>query len=80
MTIPKIQKNKKMPTEGFGGSTKYPWRSMEVGDSFFIPVKAGDDVDKLQRAIIASSRNVCKRATRRVVERGVRGLRVWRTG
>ena len=80
MTMPRIQKNKKVPNPHLGGAPKYPWKAMEVGDSFFVPVEEGDDIDRLQRAIIASSRFACKRITRRVVEKGVLGLRVWKVG
>lgn len=37
MTQFKIEKGVPAPTDGRNGKAKYPWREMEVGDSFFIP-------------------------------------------
>jgi len=64
-------------------TSKYPLRTMAVGDSFFMPVE-GDNFVRAQRTVAsAASRQSIKIATRRVTEDidGVptRGIRVWRT-
>lgn len=61
-------------------TSKYPLRTMSPGDSFF--VAAGDkDIAKVQRAIAsAAARQQVKVSTRKVVEEGIAGIRVWRTG
>jgi hypothetical protein len=56
--------------------THYPFREMEVGDSFF--------TKRSRQNISAIARYWAKKenytfATRDVVEKGVEGVRVWRT-
>lgn len=55
---------------------KYPWRSMAVGDSFFI---AGLTVAKLASLAAWGRKATGYRFTcRTVTENGVAGVRVWR--
>ena len=64
----KIDKNIPLPPH----KSKYPFRSMEVGDSFF---------STASRSSIGSSASKLKGikfSTRTVNEDGVRGTRVWR--
>lgn len=56
--------------------TKYPWRGMEVGDSFFIPEAKQTSVSSC--AASATRSLGIKLATRSVTENGVAGVRVWR--
>lgn len=61
---------------------KYPYKQMEVGDSFFVPVKENQTIDSLQSGLKACTRTYVlvnkldfEFATRRVEG----GVRVWRT-
>jgi hypothetical protein len=60
--------------------SKYPLRSLQIGDSFFIP--KGNE--KGTRNSISSLMDACSKrhglkfVTRTVVEDNVKGLRVWR--
>ncbi len=58
---------------------KYPWECLNVGQSFFVP---GDK----QASIVSAAWGWAKRqspgarfTSRKVVENGVAGVRVWRT-
>jgi hypothetical protein len=52
---------------------KYPWASMEVGDSFFVPGTISTSA-----ATAASKRLGFGFVRRSVVENGVAGIRFWR--
>jgi hypothetical protein len=70
-----IDKNVPLPPNaGKPGGGKYPWASMEIGDSFFAPGKVG------ARVATAGKRGggQSKFTIRTVTENGVRGVRVWR--
>lgn len=54
-------------------STKYPFKSMEVGDSFLVP--DGTNVVSLRAHASASGRALGRRFSVRLVEQGVR---IWR--
>ncbi len=51
----------------------YPWRTMEIGDSFFVPNKTPRTMHKSTRGY-----RPMKFRCRSVVCRGVEGTRVWR--
>lgn len=57
---------------------KYPWASMRVGDSFFVPLPVG-------RSFTAHNGQMKRKPdngryeVRRVTENGNAGVRVWRT-
>lgn len=54
---------------------KYPFKQMEVGDSFFVPGKTIQDL----KGPLNYARCDCRRfTTRRVTENGITGLRIWR--
>ena len=76
MTI-KIDKGVPLPPVpakgGAGRKPKYPWREMQVGDSFF----AASDKKLFSTTKAGQSLNM-KFATRKTEENGVRGFRVWR--
>lgn len=59
-----------------GGSSKYPFSEMEVGDSFFAPWKGYHIIWALARR--APQKYGIKLTTRAVTENGVQGVRVWR--
>ena len=77
-----IQKDIPIPTaRRTRGSCRYPFRSMEVGDSFFV---AYDGKKQQQSAMYSAIPDEVRRAgakfcTRCVEENGVQGVRVWRT-
>lgn len=75
-----IDKGVPMPNRrgsSMGKVPKYPWRTMDVGDSFFVAS------DAARPAVMAQASHSGKRTGRRfttrfVTENGVRGVRVWR--
>lgn len=70
-----VDKGLPIPAPRGGGARKYPFRELEVGDSFFIPGKTRQQL----KASISNASCDCRRfVTRGVVEHGVKGLRVWR--
>ena len=77
MTI-QIDKNLPIPTKAGNRVSKYPWSSLEVGDSFFV---AGTTV-KTFAGVVANARKTrnLQLVTRTVDEDGVTGVRVWRVG
>lgn len=58
----------------FGG-TRYPFKQMEVGDSFFVP---GKTIQDLKGPLNYASCDCRRFTTRRVTENGITGLRIWR--
>lgn len=68
----KIDKNVPMPKGVRGpGKTKYPWREMEVGDSFLLPASLAS------RGIVGASNN--RYAPRRfAIRKTPEGYRIWR--
>jgi len=78
----KIEKNVPIPARRGGGPpNKYPWRDMEVGDSFFVPAN-GKSRNALMRALTSSTqskslaRDGLKFTARTDAE--ANGVRVWR--
>ena len=69
-----IDKSVPLPANKSGKPGKYPWREMEVGDSFFIPDMAHSNIN-VPPALKA---NGFKIATRRETQNDVAGIRVWR--
>ena len=61
---------------------KFPWASMEVGDSFFVPASLhNNDIVRLMNKITASGRSHFGNGhvkARSRVEGGILGVRVWR--
>jgi hypothetical protein len=66
-----------LPTESRNrnGNAKYPFALMEVGQSVFIP---GKTVTQMANATCYLKAKGKKFASRRVVEDGADGVRVWR--
>ena len=70
----KIDKNVPLPNpDGFQG--KYPWRKMEVGDSFFV---VGKKTNSLTGCAYKLKELGMRFAFRTVTEDGVKGVRAWR--
>lgn len=71
----KIDKNIEQPRH----QRKYPWRDMEIGDSFFVPdadlPKSKADGLRPSMALIKTGFKITRRT---VTENGVRGIRIWR--
>jgi hypothetical protein len=71
-----IEKNVPMPSN-HGPKPAYPWRTMEVGDSFFVAV---DKNSQRHRSICAQSSMAGKQLDRQFTTRWVDGgVRIWRT-
>ena len=61
--------------------TRYPFTEMKIGDSFFAPLAEGKRIERLQSSITGAARSLRDRlriTTRRVEEKGIAGVRVWR--
>lgn len=74
-----VRKDIPIPTatrEGFSKPSKYPFKTMEVGDMFFVP-EAKKSFSSLASA--AGKRLGRKFSTRAVSENGVDGIGCWRT-
>jgi hypothetical protein len=72
-----IKIEKGIPMTGLArafGESRYPFRDMEVGDSFRIP--DGEHRNARNAAYLHGIRNNCKFSCRRV---GADGYRIWRT-
>ena len=72
-----IDKNVPAPAvANLGAPAKYPWRAMDVGDSFFVPEKTAS---YMTSAALNAGRTLGRKYTvRTVTENGVKGARVWR--
>ena len=80
----KVDKNITKPKfRGRGAPSKYPFKSMEVGDSFFVPVGKFKSISALNSSVMNSGAVSLGRrsnvSTCAVTEGGVEGVRAWRT-
>ena len=74
-TIIEIDKGVPLPPAQVIFRRKYPLNTMAVGDSFFVPGKTANDM----KGPLHYARCSCRKfATRRVIESGITGLRIWR--
>lgn len=73
-----IEKGIKIPVRKSSRPAKYPWRQMELGDSFFVP--SGNPSKMITRLNPSSqTQKAGLKFTRRIVEEnGVKGVRIWR--
>ena len=72
----RVDKKVHIPPARIVAQPVYPWEKMEVGDSFFVNVGPKNN---FSGAISKAQKRYGYKITRRsVVERGVRGIRVWR--
>jgi hypothetical protein len=75
-----IEKNIPLPVgragNGSGRAPVYPFRLMEVGDSFMVPAQTDKEFARVEQAAYRANRNKsgCKYTARRVDG----GIRVWR--
>jgi len=67
-----VEKNIPIPSPAKKEPTKYPWKTMEVGDSFFVK---GDAKSVRSQASYATKRYCRKFVTRQEKD----GIRFWRT-
>jgi hypothetical protein len=58
---------------------KYPWLEMKVGQSFFVPLPLGRTFSAHSCWLKNNKKTKLKFETRRVVEDGNHGVRIWRT-
>ena len=79
-----IEPGIEMPPKVWGcpGGSKYPFKNMEVSDSFFVAAN-GADIKKLGNSIITAARyhgkpHNMRFTTRSVVENDIPGVRCWR--
>lgn len=68
-----IEKNIPMPKIETGAKGKYPWNTLQVGESFFVPDKQYSDIGSL------SSRASMILGVKFAVRTVEGGVRVWRT-
>ena len=67
-----------MPPPCRGAAAKYPWREMEVGESFFVEASAKDAVVIRSRVRSAGYSQRLAHGTRFTVRTVEGGVRVWR--
>lgn len=72
--MPKIEKGIPIPLKNHGDGTLETLRNMDVGDSAFIANKRASNVFQG----VGRLPNKIKITTRTLIEKGVRGVRVWR--
>lgn len=65
-----------IPLPAYARNNKYPWASLKVGDSFFVPHKGYKYVKSA--SYYRQKAYGEKFAVRTVFEKGVVGVRVWR--
>lgn len=71
-----IEKGIKIPEDGNRRNRKYPFREMDVGDSFFVPC-TDEEYRKIQSTIKSATRKITPNDfTVRKVENGVRCWRI----
>lgn len=83
MSAPVIEKGIPIPLRERGGGRPWGWpfREMEIGDSFATPFKDGETSTRALRRVdyIYAGRRLGRKYTgRTLVENGVRVVRVWR--
>lgn len=74
-----------LPDDGRAGTPKYPWRKIDVGESFFVPVsakKVRTSLRNFRARKLSGPKGLTKPRGRFVIrdweEDGVVGARVWR--
>ncbi len=70
----KIEKGLAPPTGARGPAPKYPWRELEVGDSFLVPLSVAPTKSIASQACNFGTRNGMKLSCRMVDG----GTRIWR--
>lgn len=73
-----------IPIPKQAGRSRYPWRSLQISQSFFVQAIDRDDVRRIRDSLSSCRRNA-QRSTgrvfvlREICQNDVRGIRVWRT-
>ena len=76
-----VQIEKGVPLPSRGARKTYPWREMEVGDSFEVPFKEGDTTGATTRTDALSSARSVYGASGKVRSQVSNGrVRFWRVG
>lgn len=60
------------------GSEKYPFRDLEIGDSFYVPIRYGENVQQTAKRIAP---RVCRESygeRKFITRKCLDGVRVWR--
>lgn len=70
----KIDKDFPTPAEDITNPSKYPWRAMEIGDSFFAPGRRPGTISAPPRLIAAGHKFVKRTET----NGDTTGVRIWR--
>lgn len=74
-----VEKHIPMPARSHDGRTKYPFHSMEVGDSFAVALVEGETLDVLAKRIRTAMGAAGRRLTRKfVLAAEGNSVRVWR--
>jgi hypothetical protein len=66
------------PVKSRGREPKYPWRELDIGDSFFASVADAPGRSLRSSMIHAQKRYGLVLTSRTRVENGVKGIRIWR--
>lgn len=77
-----IEKGVPIPPKrhALSGGSKYPWRQLEIGDSFLAPLPEHGDARKHHASMTRSACQWAKAVNREFTTRRVEGgVRVWRT-
>lgn len=76
-----IEKNIPMPEVYEGRSSRYPFETMEVGDSFYVPVReGGDTLTRLRNRLNQARTNAHKKFNINTITKAdMNGIRVWRS-
>jgi len=76
-----IENNVPMPEVFEHAASVYPWEKMNVGDSFYVPVRTdgSDTLSRLRNRLNQSRTNAHKKyGIRTVTKPDANGIRVWR--
>lgn len=73
------------PKMGLARYSKYPFKGMKVGSSFFVPAGPEESTESTYHRVMTAANNFTQRfeyrwkfTTRRCVESDVSGVRIWR--
>lgn len=74
-----VDKNIPIPAKSYDGRNKYPFHTMEVGDSFALATAEGEDIAALAKRMRTSMGAAGRRLGRKfVLDREGAGVRIWR--
>lgn len=75
-----IDKDIPMPARAHDGRTKYPFHTMEVGDSFAVALSGDDTIDTLAKRVRTAMGAAGRRLGRKfILGAEAAGVRIWRT-